>query len=62
MILSEVVEEVFRENPKAVEDIGGMEVAVHYLVGLVIGKTGGKTVHGIVYMMVREKLKELRRE
>ena len=62
MILSEAVEEVFRENPKAVEDVGELEAAVHYLVGLVIGKTGGKAIHEIGYMMVREKLKELRRE
>ena len=32
MILSEVVEEVFRETPKAVEDAGEMEATVHYLV------------------------------
>ena len=50
------------ENPKTVEDIGELEAAVHYLVGLVIRKTGGKAIHEIVYMMVREKLKELRRE
>ena len=62
MILSEAVEEVFRENPKAVEDAGEMDASVHYLVGLVIRKTGGKAAHGIAYMMVREKLKELRRE
>ena len=62
MILSEVVEDMFRENPKVVEDAGEMEAAVHYLVGLVIRKTGGKAVHGLVYMMVWEKLKELRRE
>ena len=42
MILSEAVEEVFRENPKTVEDIWEMEAAVHYLVGLVLRKTGAR--------------------
>lgn len=47
MILLEVVEDVFRENLKTVEDAGKMDAMVHYLVGLVIRKTGGKAVHGL---------------
>ena len=56
MILSKVVERVFKEHLKAVEDAKTMEEAVHYLAGLVLKETGGKALMPIVYEEVRRRL------
>ena len=51
--LSFVVDEVFSKNPGAVEDAIAQEVAVHFLVGLVVKETKGDVDPKMVYRLVR---------
>ena len=51
--LSFVVDEVFSKNPMAVEDAIAQEVAVHFLVGLVVKETKGVVDPKMVYRVVR---------
>lgn len=44
IILCKVIDKVFEEHPKAVEDAKTMEEAVHYLAGLVLRETKGKVL------------------
>ncbi|WP_423751172.1 Asp-tRNA(Asn)/Glu-tRNA(Gln) amidotransferase subunit GatB [Salinirarus marinus] len=51
------VEEAIEENPEAVEDYHeGEEGALNYLVGQVMGKTGGSADPGTVNQLLRERL------
>ncbi|HID41690.1 MAG TPA: hypothetical protein EYP33_06010, partial [Pyrodictium sp.] len=58
--LQPVVEEVFRENPKAVEDALRNPKAVNFLVGMVMRKTGGRADPAEARRLVMEKLEEIR--
>ena len=58
--LRPVVEEVFRENPKAVEDALRNPKAVNFLVGMVMRKTGGRADPAEARRLVMEKLEEIR--
>ena len=51
--LSAIVSEVFGKNPGAVEDAIEEEVAVHFLVGLVVKETKGVVDPKMVYRVVR---------
>ena len=55
-VLEKVVDEVFRENPKAVEDARRNPRAVQFLVGMVLKKTGKKADPRLAYEIVRKKL------
>ncbi|ALL01602.1 Aspartyl-tRNA(Asn) amidotransferase subunit B [Pyrodictium delaneyi] len=59
--LRPVVEEVFRENPKAVEDALRNPKAVNFLVGMVMRKTRGRADPAVARRLVVEKLDEIRR-
>jgi aspartyl-tRNA(Asn)/glutamyl-tRNA(Gln) amidotransferase subunit B len=51
------VEAAIEENPEAVEDYhSGEEGAINFLVGQVMGKTGGSADPGDVNGMLRERL------
>lgn len=54
--LERVVEEVFRENPKAVEDARRNPRAIQFLVGMVMKKTGKRADPRLAFEIVREKL------
>jgi len=56
MILSEIVNKVFEEHPRAVEDAKTMEEAVQYLAGLVLRETKGECLMSLVYELIRERL------
>ena len=58
--LRPVVEEVFRENPKAVQDALRNPKAINYLVGMVMRKTRGRADPGLARRLVEEKLQSLR--
>ncbi len=58
--LSRVVEEVFRENPKAVKDALRKPKAVNYLVGMVMAKTRGRADPAVARRIVLRMLEELR--
>ena len=56
--LSNIVDEVFRENPKAVEDAKKNPKAINYLVGQVMKKTKGKADPQITYELIVRRLRE----
>lgn len=56
--LSNVIEEVFKENPKAVEDAKKNPKAINYLVGQVMKKTMGKADPQLTYELINKRLKE----
>ena len=56
--LSNVIEEVFKENPKAVEDARRNPKAINYLVGQVMKKTMGKADPQLTYELINRRLKE----
>ena len=58
--LRPIVEEVFRENPKAVRDALANPKAVNYLVGMVMRKTRGRADPGAARRLVLEQLERLR--
>jgi len=55
-----VVNQVFAENPQAVQDALVEEKAIHYLVGQVMKATGGKADPQLTNQIVRERMKEAR--
>jgi aspartyl-tRNA(Asn)/glutamyl-tRNA(Gln) amidotransferase subunit B len=55
-----VVNQVFAENPQAVQDALVEEKAIHYLVGQVMRATGGKADPQLTNQIVRERMKEAR--
>lgn len=59
--LRPVVEEVLRENPKAVEDALRNPKAVNFLVGMVMRKTRGRADPAVARRLVLERLGRLRR-
>ncbi|KSW12009.1 glutamyl-tRNA amidotransferase [Pyrodictium occultum] len=59
--LRPVVEEVLRENPKAVEDALRNPKAVNFLVGMVMRKTRGRADPAVARRLVLERLEGLRR-
>jgi aspartyl-tRNA(Asn)/glutamyl-tRNA(Gln) amidotransferase subunit B len=59
--LTKVVDKVFSENPKAVEDALVDEKAVHYLIGQLMKATYGKADPSIAGQMVNEKLNSIRK-
>ncbi|RLI34413.1 Asp-tRNA(Asn)/Glu-tRNA(Gln) amidotransferase GatCAB subunit B, partial [Candidatus Bathyarchaeota archaeon] len=61
-LLSEIIDKVFRENSKAVDDALKNEKAVHFLVGQLMRETGGKADPAIANEMIRERLRSLRRK
>ena len=58
--LNKVVEEVFKENPKAVEDAKMNPKAINYLVGQVMKKTKGRADPQITYNLIRRRLEEVK--
>jgi len=56
----EIVEEVLRENPKAVQDALSNPKAINYLIGLVMKKTGGKADPQITRELIQKALEKLR--
>jgi len=59
--LTKVIDKVFDENPKAVEDALVDEKAVHYLIGQLMKATHGKADPSIAGQMVNEKLNSIRK-
>jgi len=58
--LKDAVENVFRENPKAVKDALTDENAVHFLVGQLMRATKGKADPQLANQMIQEKLESLK--
>jgi aspartyl-tRNA(Asn)/glutamyl-tRNA(Gln) amidotransferase subunit B len=58
--LNNVVETVFRENPKCVEDALADENAVHFLVGQLMRATKGKADPQLANQLIQEKLESLK--
>lgn len=58
--LEEVVEKIFKENPKAVNDALVDEKAAHYLVGQVMKVTRGRADPQLTNEIIKAKLAELR--
>lgn len=56
MNVSQIIENVLNEHPKAAEDAKKMEPAVHYLAGLVLREVGGNALMSMVYIELRKKL------
>ncbi|MEM2111192.1 MAG: Asp-tRNA(Asn)/Glu-tRNA(Gln) amidotransferase subunit GatB [Candidatus Bathyarchaeia archaeon] len=54
--LDKIIERVFAENPKAVEDALSDEKAAHFLIGQLMKATKGKADPALANQMVREKL------
>ncbi len=54
--LRKLVDEVFKENPKAVEDALSDEKAIHFLVGQLMKKTRGRADPQLANKIIREKL------
>ncbi|MBS7607477.1 MAG: Asp-tRNA(Asn)/Glu-tRNA(Gln) amidotransferase subunit GatB [Candidatus Bathyarchaeia archaeon] len=61
-LLNELVDKVFMENPKAVEDALIDDKAVHYLIGQVMKLTRGKADPELTNKIVKEKLRKIRGE
>ena len=59
--LRQLVDQVFKENPKAVKDALVKPKAVNYLVGMVMAKTRGRADPQLVRMLVEKKLEEVRK-
>ncbi|KYH41935.1 MAG: glutamyl-tRNA amidotransferase subunit B [Candidatus Bathyarchaeota archaeon B26-2] len=59
-LLSRLVERIFKENPKAVQDALTNEKAVHFLVGQLMKETKGKADPALANEMIREKLEALK--
>ncbi len=57
-VIEKLVDEVFRENPKAVEDAKKNPKAINFLIGKVMAKTRGKAHPAIVREVVARKLRE----
>ncbi|MBS7624164.1 MAG: Asp-tRNA(Asn)/Glu-tRNA(Gln) amidotransferase subunit GatB [Candidatus Bathyarchaeia archaeon] len=60
ILLNSLVEKIFAENPKAVNDALKDEKAVHYLIGQLMRATKGKADPEIANRIVRGKLEEIR--
>ncbi len=60
-LLSKVVEKVFAENSKAVEDAVKDEKAVHFLIGQLMKATSGKADPALANSIVRERLSLFRK-
>ena len=58
--LQDVVEKVFSENPKCVEDALADESAVHFLVGQLMKATKGKADPQLANQLIHEKLESLK--
>jgi len=58
-LLEELVDQVFRENPKAVRDALQNEKAIHYLIGQLMRKTRGKADPQLTNQIIREKLERI---
>jgi len=56
-----VVEKVFAENSKAVEDAVKDEKAVHFLIGQLMKATSGKADPALANSIVRERLSLFRK-
>ncbi|MCD6408819.1 MAG: Asp-tRNA(Asn)/Glu-tRNA(Gln) amidotransferase subunit GatB [Candidatus Verstraetearchaeota archaeon] len=59
--LSQLIEKIFREFPKAVQDALKDEKAVHFLVGQVMRHTKGRADPALTNELIRRKLNELQR-
>ena len=59
--LKKIVDKVFAENPKAVEDALADEKAAHYLIGQLMKATQGKADPSLAGRMVNEKLNSIRK-
>jgi len=60
-VLDKIVERVFSENLKAVEDALIDEKAIHFLVGQLMKATRGKADPQLANKMIREKLETMKR-
>lgn len=58
--LKNIIEEVFRENEKAVKDALKNPKAINYLVGAVMKKTRGRADPKTVIKLIQKYLEELR--
>ncbi|MDG6223401.1 MAG: Asp-tRNA(Asn)/Glu-tRNA(Gln) amidotransferase subunit GatB [Candidatus Bathyarchaeota archaeon] len=61
-ILQEIVEKVFTENPKCVQDALVEQSAVNFLVGQLMRATKGKADPGLANQLIQEKLSTLKNE
>lgn len=59
-VLKDVLEKVFEQNEKAVEDALGDENAVHFLVGQLMRATKGKADPNLANQLIREKLESIK--
>jgi aspartyl-tRNA(Asn)/glutamyl-tRNA(Gln) amidotransferase subunit B len=59
-ILEKLVQKIFMDNPKCVEDAIVDENAVHFLVGQLMKATRGKADPQLANQMIQEKLEELK--
>ena len=59
--LSKVIDKVFKENPKAVQDAFTNEKTVNFLIGQLMKETQGKADPVLANQMVKEKLNQLKR-
>ncbi|MCC6013251.1 MAG: Asp-tRNA(Asn)/Glu-tRNA(Gln) amidotransferase subunit GatB [Candidatus Verstraetearchaeota archaeon] len=59
-LIRKIVEEVFRENEKAVKDALVNENAINFLIGQVMKKTRGRGDPKLVNEIIRSKIKELK--
>lgn len=58
--IERIVHEIFKENPKAVQDAIGDDSAINFLVGQVMKKTGGTADYRITNQVIRERIANLR--
>ncbi len=59
-ILSKIVDQVFKKYPQAVQDALKDEKAAHYLVGKIMGTSGGKADPDLTNEIIRKRLEGLR--
>jgi aspartyl-tRNA(Asn)/glutamyl-tRNA(Gln) amidotransferase subunit B len=60
--LQEIVERIFKKNPKCVQDSIADENAIHFLVGQLMRATKGKADPQLSNQLIKEKLESLRSE
>ena len=61
-VLEDAVEQVFKENPKCVQDALTDEAAVHFLVGQLMKATRGKADPQLANQLIQEKLETIKTE
>ena len=57
--IRKIINEVFSENPKVVEDYKNGKNVNGFIMGLIMKKTSGKVNPGVTNMVLREELEKL---